>query len=57
MPRKWHKEIIAWALGEELEWRWEFMDIWLPVNVWTFVRIFNNSSDGILYRIKPSEIK
>jgi hypothetical protein len=49
MQHKWHKEIKAWADGEEIEWRYFDTDSWMP-------NCNNNPvwhNDEYEFRIKP----
>ena len=43
--------IVAWAAGEEIEWRWEDSEPWRPIE-------FNPAwTDVCQYRIKPKTVK
>ena len=45
---KWHDEIVAWASGEEIEWR-RGIDDWQPK-----LHEYWYTDDDLEYRIKPT---
>ena len=47
---KWHKEIKAWADGEEIEFRYK--DRYLG-DEWELVEVLNDFGEEFEYRIKP----
>lgn len=54
-PRKWSNEIKAWADGAELEWKWWFMNKWLPFNDSSCIHLFVDQEMGFEFRIKKDQ--
>ena len=54
-PHKHRDVIIAWANGEEIEWRQEGIVLWQPTNnvPWALLE----DTKGYEYRIKPKIVK
>jgi hypothetical protein len=56
IPRRWCNEIIAWANGADLEWKWEFMDAWLPFNDHSHIHLFADQEKNFEFRIKKDQL-